>query len=61
MFLTRKDAVPTIPLTLRALRPVLYAIAEVPHDLKKARQVVGAFLDFYGWERGWQTLKGAAA
>ena len=37
----------------------LYAIAEVPGDLNKAAQVVGAFLDFYAWERGWLPLKGA--
>ncbi len=36
----------------------LYAIAEVPQDLTKARQVVSAFLDFYAWERDWQVLKG---
>jgi 5-methylcytosine-specific restriction protein B len=37
----------------------LYAIAEVPQDLKIARQVVAAFLDFYAWERGWSALKGS--
>ena len=38
----------------------LYAVAEVPEDLKKARRVVGAFLDFYAWERNWLALKGSA-
>lgn len=38
----------------------LYAVAEVPQDLKKARQVVSGFLDFYAWERDWIALKGAA-
>ena len=38
----------------------LYAVAEVSQDLKKARQVVAAFLDFYAWERDWLALKGAA-
>ena len=37
--------------------PYLYAIAAVPQDLNKARQVVGAFLDFYAWERRWLPLK----
>jgi len=38
----------------------LYAVAEVPQDMEKARQVVGAFIDFYAWERQWLALKGAA-
>jgi 5-methylcytosine-specific restriction protein B len=39
----------------------LYAVAEVPQEPEAARAVVAAFLDFYGWERGWTPLKAAAA
>lgn len=34
----------------------IYALAEVPADIDKARTVVSAFLDFYAWERGWSPL-----
>lgn len=35
----------------------LYAIAEVPRDPERARIVVQAFFDLYGYERGWKVLK----
>lgn len=37
----------------------IYAAAEVPQDPRAARKLVSAFLDFYGWERGWVPLKKA--
>lgn len=39
----------------------IYAAVEVPSDPPTAGAVVGAFIDFYGWERGWIPLKGAIA
>lgn len=37
--------------------PFLYAAAKVSRDdLSHAREVVGAFFDFYAWERGWEPL-----
>lgn len=39
----------------------LYICARVPADPAAARDVVGAFLDLYAYERGWQVLKAAEA
>jgi 5-methylcytosine-specific restriction protein B len=39
----------------------IYAAVEVPDDPMLASAVLSAFLDFYGWERGWTPLKGAVA
>ncbi|MCL4819363.1 MAG: AAA family ATPase [Vicinamibacteria bacterium] len=35
----------------------IYCMAHVPDSAGLARQVVGAFLDLYAHERGWETLK----
>jgi 5-methylcytosine-specific restriction enzyme B len=37
----------------------LYICARVPSDPSEARAVVGAFLDLYAYERGWEVLKSA--
>ncbi len=37
----------------------IYAAVGVPGDPAMAGAVVSAFLDFYGWERGWMPLRGA--
>lgn len=37
----------------------IYAAVEVPRNAERALGVVSAFVDFYGWERGWTPLKAA--
>jgi 5-methylcytosine-specific restriction protein B len=37
----------------------VYAAVEVPKEPERSCAVVSAFLDFYGWERGWTPLKAA--
>ncbi len=39
----------------------MYALARVPTEPQKAREVVQAFLDLYAYERGWQVMKAAQA
>ena len=38
----------------------IYAAAVVPHEPTRATKMVSAFVDFYGWERGWLALKESA-
>ncbi|WP_374712414.1 McrB family protein [Symbiobacterium terraclitae] len=42
---------------LRRYGGELYAIAEVPKDVDRARIVVQAFFDLYAYERGWKVLQ----
>ena len=33
---------------------VIYGATLVPTDPTKAEPIITAFLDYYGWERGWE-------
>jgi 5-methylcytosine-specific restriction enzyme B len=37
----------------------IYAAVQVPGEPQRAREAVAAFLDLYGWERGWSPLTAA--
>jgi 5-methylcytosine-specific restriction protein B len=39
----------------------IYFCAEVPSRFAQAKGLVAGLLDFYAWERNWQTLKSAEA
>ena len=54
---TTRDKYPGFEHVFKRYGAELYACAVVPRESAKARQVVGAFLDLYAFERGWQIMK----